>query len=518
MTAVSVDLLPFFLVIAAITGATLGSLYTRRMRGKAVFGPLRRGRAKAVAERLYLYTRRENLNYLYTRRENLKFLYISRKGIKEILRDRRGFALLVFFPVVLIVLFAFAFGSGSFLSGGSIPHQIAVVNNDVGVRLAVNNTTQYVNYGTNFAGVLENATAENSTTHLFHLNNVSEEKADDLLESRGIDALIIIPQNFSSAFAAMVNNSTRMAITSSVGQQAIANGGFSPGATNVNLPKAGNASSFLALEGDSGYINFAAAQGLVSAIFDQYKNNVETQALTAASSGQAQTLFNDSIPLVIQPILGTQSFSLFDYLVPGLIVFALLLQISVVAGNTVREIETRTLDRIKLSKARSFDLLFGTFLTWSIITVVQVLILIAVAIALGYHHQGDFTSLGLAALIGVIAGMASISLALIVASFTTNERQAVTLCGMLSMPLGFMAGAFIPLPRQVLGTFGGHTYQIYDLLPWTHAISALRSVLTYGTGLSADVVFEMSWLIVLTAILFVIGVMTYARTRLKAER
>ena len=146
MTAVSVDLLPFFLVIAAITGATLGSLYTRRMRGKAVFGPLRRGRAKAVAERLYLYTRRENL----------KFLYISRKGITEILRDRRGFALLVFFPVVLIVLFAFAFGSGSFLSGGSIPHQIAVVNNDAGVRLAVNNSTQYVNYGTNFAGVLEN--------------------------------------------------------------------------------------------------------------------------------------------------------------------------------------------------------------------------------------------------------------------------------------------------------------------------------------------------------------------------
>jgi ABC-type multidrug transport system fused ATPase/permease subunit len=50
VTAVSVDLLPFFLVIAAITGATLGSLYTRRMRGKAVFGPLRRRRANAVAE------------------------------------------------------------------------------------------------------------------------------------------------------------------------------------------------------------------------------------------------------------------------------------------------------------------------------------------------------------------------------------------------------------------------------------------------------------------------------------
>jgi ABC-2 type transport system permease protein len=424
--------------------------------------------------------------------------------------------------MVLIVLFAFAFGNGSFLSGGSIPHQIAVVNNDAGVRLAVNNTTQYVNYGANFTGVLENATAENSTTHLFHLNNVSEETAEGLLESREIDALIIIPQNFSSAFAAMVNDSARAAITSSVGQQTITNS-LSPVAVNVpganaTLPKAGNASSLLTVEGDSGYVNFATAQTAVSAIFDQYKNNAETQAMTAASSGPVQTLFNDSIPLVIQPIPGTQSFSLFDYLVPGLIVFALLLQVSVVAGNTVRDIETGTLDRIKLSKVRSFDLLFGTFLTWTIITVAQVLILIAVAIALGYKHQGDFTSLGLATLIGVIAGMASISLALIVASFTTNERQAGTLCAMLSMPLGFMAGAFIPLPQQVLGTFGGHTYQIYDLLPWTHAISALRSVLTYGTGLSADVVFEMSWLIVLTAILFVIGVMTYARTRLKAER
>jgi hypothetical protein len=58
--------------------------------------------------------------------------------------------------VVLIGVFAFAFGSDTFLSGGSMRHQIVVVNNDAGVRVAANNSTQYVNYGTNFAGVLEN--------------------------------------------------------------------------------------------------------------------------------------------------------------------------------------------------------------------------------------------------------------------------------------------------------------------------------------------------------------------------
>lgn len=62
-----------------------------------------------------------------------------------------------------------------------------------------------------------------------------------------------------------------------------------------------------------------------------------------------------------------------------------------------------------------------------------------------------------------------------------NHLQAILLGVMLAVPLGFMTGAFLLLPQQVLGQFGGLTYQIYDLLPWAHAHNALRSVLTYGT-------------------------------------
>jgi ABC-2 type transport system permease protein len=468
-----------------------------------------------------------------------KFVHVCFKGLLEIVRDKRGFALLLVLPVLIIGMFSFAFGSGSFLSGGSIPHEVVVINDDVGAMVSANNnTTQYVNYGSDFTQVLTNATAENSSTNLLHLNNVTADRADDLLKSRSIDALIIIPQNFSSAFAAMVNNSTRTAIASSVGQQAIANAttiassinasindsiaGLGtppvnvPGA-NVNLPKAGNVSSALTVEGDSGYANFAASQGIISELFDHYKNNLTTNAVAAVKSETTQILFQDSVPMQIQSIPGTQSYSMFDYMVPGLIIFALMLQVSVVAGTLVRDVETGTLDRLKLSKVRSFDLLFGTFVTWSFVAVAQVLILIAVAIVLGYQHQGDFSSLGLATLIGVIAGMASISLALIVASFTKNEQQATILSAMIAVPLSFMAGAFMPLPKQVLGEFGGRTYVLSDVLPWTHAISALRAVLTYGTGLSQDVAFDMTWLVVLTAVLFVVGVLTYSLMRLKAE-
>jgi len=77
---------------------------------------------------------------------------------------------------------------------------------------------------------------------------------------------------------------------------------------------------------------------------------------------------------------------------------------------------------------------------------------------LGYNHQGDISSLSLAVLIGMIGGMASISLALLIASFAKNDLQAILLGAMLPVPLGFMAGAFLPLPRQVPGEVGGRTY------------------------------------------------------------
>lgn len=484
----------------------------------------------------------------------MKFVKITSKGIREIFRDRKGFFFLLVFPVFFMAIFSFAFGSGTFQAGGSLPHDIAVVNYDSGTTVVSSNTTRLVNYGQSFTQVLENATAENSSTKLFNLHNVSEDKANELLRTRDIDALIVIPKNFSRAFTSMVNDSARTAIQSEVGARAIAGGTgdqnqaatqSSPTRTsnqtsaptqklqaaavatnpagnalpkNVTLPKASNVTSVLSVEGDSGYVNFQTALGLITDIFDHYKNDVTAKAVADAASGQNYRPLADYIPIEMRSITGTQSSSPFDYMVPGLIILAILMQVSVVSGSLVRDIERGTLDRLKLSKIRSVDLLFGTFLTWTLITIAQVPLLIAVATGLGFQYSGTLDSLELAIVIGVIAGMASIALALLIASFAKSEMQALELGGIIILPVAFLAGAFFPLPKQVLGEFAGRTYVLYDILPWTHAINALRSVLTYGTGLSADIVFEMAWLIVLTAILFIVGVVCYSRMVLRPER
>jgi ABC-2 type transport system permease protein len=322
----------------------------------------------------------------------------------------------------------------------------------------------------------------------------------------------------------MVNNSTRIAIESSVGQQELASASNPTAASsvlipaNVTLPAAGNTTSSLIIQGDAGYMNYATAQGLVMTILEQYKDSVRSNATALAAPGTGNGLFTDYIPLESVPIAGTQSFTLFDYLIPGLIVFALLMQTGLIAGSLAREVESGALNRLKLSKVGAFDLLFGTFTTWTIVGVAQVIILIAIAIAFGYHYQGGVIGLSLALFIGVIAAMASISLALLVAAFTKNEMQAISLGIMIASPLAFMAGAFMPLPRQELGTLGGQVYQVYDVIPWTHAVSSLRAVLTYGTGLAPNVLLGMSWLIGLTAVLFIVGVVTYRQVRLTPEK
>jgi ABC-2 type transport system permease protein len=482
----------------------------------------------------------------------MKFVKITFKGLREVFRDRKGFLFLLLFPASFIAVFSLAFGSGTFQAGISLPRDIAVVSYDTGTTVTSNNTTRLVNYGDTFTKVLENATAENSSTKLFRLHNVSEEQANELLRSRSIDALVVIPANFSSAFTSMVNDTVRTAITSGVGARTIAGGTVGqnqaaiqssptsiPNQTstrlqtvqaapassnltnttpkNVTLPKASNVTSALSVEGDSGYVYFATAQAFITTIYDQYKNDVAAAAVADAASGGAYRSLSDYVPLEMRPIAGTQSLSPFDYMVPGLIVTAILVQVALVSGSLVRDIEIGTLDRLKLSKVRAFDLLFGTFLTWTLVTIVQVPVLIAVATALGYHYSGSLSSLELAMVIGVIAGMASIALALLIASFAKSEMQALELGAMIVLPLAFLAGAFFPLPKHVLGEFAGRTYVLYDILPWTHAVSALRSVLTYGTGLSADVVSQITWLIVLTAMLFVVGVACYSRMRLRPE-
>ena len=421
----------------------------------------------------------------------MKFISIAIKDIKELLRDKRGLFFILIFPLFFMLIFGFAFGG---MGTSNTPHNIVVINYDKGSVLPFNN--ENVNFGNNLTTILENTTYENSDVKLFNVNQTTESVANEQLKQRQIDALVIIPENFSESVVSLINNNLQ------------SKGIPIPGGVQ-------NTTSTIIVRGDTGYIGFGESQGILVGVFSKYQDNLlqEIQNNVSNTPGAQATKFVDS---KVEAIAGTENFTSFDFLAPGMMVFAILLLATTVAASLTREVDRGTLSRLKLSKMRSFDLLFGGLIPWSFVAAAQVIILLIVAVLIGFHWQGGLNSLVIACIVGILGGVASVSLGMIIAAFAKNDRQAANLGTLITVPTSFLCGAFFQLPQIQLGNLFGHQVLIYEILPWYHVLQALRFVLIYGDGWNT-ISYEVSWIIVLTAILFAIGVFLFSRTRLRPD-
>ncbi|MDP3033952.1 MAG: ABC transporter permease [Methanobacteriaceae archaeon] len=430
----------------------------------------------------------------------IKFLSIAIKDSKELLRDRKGLFLILGFPLFFMLIFGFAFGG---MGQENETHNLAIVNYDQGAVFPTTNAK--INFGNNLTTVLKDTKYEDSETHIFNVTKTTENNANNIIKNSNADALLIIPKNFSQA---MVN-----LLSSNINQNALSSSSSSAssGSTSSNS----NVTAKLIIRGDSSSVSFGVSQAILVGIIgnyqDQVVNNVK-KSVSGSSSSQIEYIKTD-----VESASGTSSFTTFDFLAPGMMVFAILLLATTVASGLTREVESGTLKRLKLSKMRSFDLLFGGLIPWSLIAALQILILLGVAIAIGFHWQGGTNSIILAMIVAIIGGVASVALGMIIASFAQNDRQATNLGTLVTVPVSFLSGAFFQLPQVVMGNFMGNTVEIYDLLPWRHTLLALRRILIYG-GNWNDISYQVAWMVVLTVILFSIGVVLFSKMRLQAEK
>ncbi len=419
----------------------------------------------------------------------MKFSSLAVKDLKELARDRKGLFFILVFPIFFMLVFGFAFGG---MGQSNTPYKLAIVNYDEPVTIPM--TGESINFGNNLTQLLEEAKYENSDVNLFNVTKISESEADAFLKTRDIDAALIIPDNFSESVLALIDH-TIMTTTNPLA----ASQSTSPDITST-----------LIIRGDTGFINFGVSQGILVGVLAQYQDEIviQTQNAIRGTPGAQPTVFLNS---KVEPIEGTQNFTSFDFIAPGMIVFAILLLATMVAANFTREVESGTLARLKLSKMKGFDLMFGGLIPWSLVVIVQVIILLVVAVAIGFHWQGGLNSILLAILVGVIGGIASIALGMIIAAFVTSVSQATNLGTLITVPASFLVGAFFPLPDvEIFGV------PFNAFLPWTHILKALRSLLTYGEGWN-DISYSVAVSVVLTVILFAIGVVLFSKNRLKAE-
>lgn len=417
----------------------------------------------------------------------MRFMSIASKDLKELIRDRRGLFFILLLPIFFMLIFSFAFGT---MGQDNQPNSIAVVNLDNGVTLP-NGTT--INYGDNFTNTMKGLKYQDTDVNLFNITQTTDANATNLVKQRNVDLELIIPSGFSQSMLDMEKS-------------VVLNTGSGTGSINTSTT---NTTSQLIIRGDKGYSGFGTSLSILTGAIGSYQDGY----IGALGGVQPQTYIQTNV----EGIPGTQSFTAFDYIAPGMMVFAILLLSTSVAAMLTKEVESGTLRRLKLSDMTSFDYLFGGLLPWSLVAGAQILILLAVAILFGFHWQGGINSIILAVIIGIIGGVASISLGMIIASFAKNPPQASQLGTLIAVPVSFLVGAFFQLPQVVIGTFMGQQVQIYSILPWYQVATALRTVLTNGGSLNS-VIYNMVAAIALTAVLFVIGVYLFSKTRLKSEK
>jgi ABC-2 type transport system permease protein len=103
-----------------------------------------------------------------------------------------------------------------------------------------------------------------------------------------------------------------------------------------------------------------------------------------------------------------------------------------------------------------------------------------------------------------------VAVALIIVAFSKNAKQASSISPIVAVPLSFIVGAFIPLPDCVIATINNQQIQIYEILPWNQAITAIRQVLTYGQGLDA-IFMNLIIILIMGIILLAISVLLFNR-------
>lgn len=357
----------------------------------------------------------------------MKFSSISIKAAKELLRDRRGLIMILLFPMFFMLVFGFAFGD---MAQQNESHNLAVINYDQGVTLP--GTGENLNFGNNLTQVLKDVKYQDSDVKIFNVNQTNLNDADELLKQRKADAAVVIPENFTHSVLSSASGST--------------------------------STTTVIIRGDTGYIGFGVSQGILTGILGEYQDELVAGIKSQLTRTPVQKV-SKVIESKVESLPGTESFTNFDFLAPGMIVFAIILLATTVASALTREVDRGTLSRLKLSKMRSFDFLFGNLIPWSLIAAAQVIILLGVALLMGFNWQGGLNSILLAVLVGIIGGVASVSLGMIIASFARNDRQAANLATIITVPMSFLTGAFFQLPQVVVANVFGQPSRYMRFCP-----------------------------------------------------
>ena len=383
----------------------------------------------------------------------MKFWAVFRKSIKEQRRDLLTLSLSLTLAPIFVFLYSLFFSSG-----GSTTYQVAVINQDI--------PTSDINGGELIIDEMRSVSYSDGSPFLDIAVMDDEDQAVAQLKDREFELVVIIPAAFSETIAAEQNSEsyTPAEIT------------FYGDLTNPYYAVA----AVFAGVGIETYVQDATG------LLPPYQLN--------------EIALGDS---------GTRTE--FEIYVPGMLVFSIVILIFQVAMTAAYEVESGTLKRLKLTRLSTVEFLGGMSASVVLIGILSFLLAVAAAFSLGFTSYG---SMWLAILVGVLTTFAIMGAGLIVAAFSENVSQAFIIANFPLVLFMFFTGVTFPISELTMFHIGDVSVGFQDLLPPTHAVSALNKIMTLGLGFK-EIQFELLALTILSVIFFFIGALLFQRRHMR---
>lgn len=419
------------------------------------------------------------------------------KNLKQLFRNRGRIAVIIISPIIFMGFFGFVFNSDA----GEVPILIGYVNHDEGYNSDYyqylpdnfNLTENPENLGSLFFDIFDNSTkllSDAFEDRFYSLSIRSFSDEEDMISAIEIQSVVvgvIIPENFTEMVLATYNT-----------QYSRSNGVY------LDLPSLGGNTSVTVM-GDQSVSEYQNTYSLFVDVLNGYTDQI-----------YGMNVFTD------QELIGGHTdfefyragvdISNFQYMLSGLIVFVIIMNMTNVASVLAEEKEIGTINRFKMSLLPSSHIFIATTLTQLIVGTIQLLIAAVIIEMWGVHLT--FAAWMRVYLILQITNINITGLGMIVAAFAKTKQDATTITSVFAAPLGFLSGAFLPVPE--VWVVKAWNIQVWDIIPSYHSVQSVQAIFIDNAVL-ADVIRPLLLLSIFSVVWFIIGLMVYNKRVIKSD-
>ncbi len=379
------------------------------------------------------------------------------KGMKEQIRDFWILAMTVIMAPLFIAIYFLM------VETETPVYDILLVNQDSGIQ----HDGKQVNLGDSLVFYGQLLTGSSGVSMFQFRTEISREKAIEMLRQKQAEVVVVIPDNLS---ASVFDTS---GVTSTTAQ--------------------------VELVGDVTQMEYIIGAVWTEELINQFV--LETAGIHLPISWKETTLGHSG------------QRSMFELYVPGLLILSIIMIIFSASAAIVREPETRTLERLKISRLTSMEFLVGISLVQIIIAILSLALALVTAVVLGYTLIPG--TLGFILLISFLTSLSMISFSLIVAAMCRSIKEVAIIGTFPLFLLMFFTGAAFPISGGKLFSIGEFEVMLNDILSPKFAVEALNKVLIRDMEIR-DTIPEMIALMLLTLLYFIVGTMAFKKRHMRA--